>query len=90
MNTQILKMKDITSNEKLILLLVEQWPSYMFKFDKTSQDIATELGLKRKDVLDALGMLEERDFIQCEIGYRSRIITLTERLNKIINPKTNE
>lgn len=84
MNKSILKLTNISSNEKLILLLVNDWYPLISEFNLTSADIATELGLKRKEVLDCIGSLEERDYIETEVGYRSRITRLTPRLKSLI------
>lgn len=85
MNKKILSLKHITPEEKLVLLLIEQWNPLMTDFNLTSQEIADELGLKRKTVLNIIGALEERDYIECEVGYRSRKTRLTKRFKTLIN-----
>lgn len=87
MNAKILKLKHITPVEKMVLLLVDEWNPLFTAFNMTSQEIATELGLTRKQVLDALGALIEHDYIECEVGYRSRITKITKRFEDLIKPQ---
>ena len=77
-------MKHITPVEKLVLLLVADWNPMVMNFNLTSQEIGNVLGLNRRLVLDALGQLEERDYIECIIGYRSRETKITNRLKDLI------
>ena len=67
----ILKQKDITSIEKLILIDITLTPSIL-PYKKTSAEIAASTGIKQKDVKIALNTLEERGIIETKVGYRTR------------------
>lgn len=83
MNYKLLKLKELTPTQKLIIMLVLDYPQ-IIPFDMTSQEIANEIGLPRKVVLNELWVLEEMDFITCKVSYRSRKISITKRLKDLI------
>jgi DNA-binding MarR family transcriptional regulator len=77
MNKKLLKCKDLSPSQKLILMLIED-NNPLIAFNLTSQEIANELGLKRKQVLEDLDILQENGLIECQVEYRIRKTTLTE------------
>jgi DNA-binding MarR family transcriptional regulator len=77
MITNILKQKDITAIEKLILIDIAQTPS-IFTYKKTSAEIAAATGTKQKDIKIAINTLEEKGIIETKVGYRTRSTKLTQ------------
>ena len=82
--TQLLKQKDITPLGKLILLDICEFPSIM-TYKKTSQEIANDLGSKRKTVLAELDKLQEMGLITCKVEPRIRTSKITSMLKNIID-----
>ena len=81
----LLKQKDLNPQDKLIILHLND--NMLFNECKlTSQDIANDLGLTRKKVIDTLDKLVEMDLITCKVDgqFRQRITKFTERLKKLI------
>jgi DNA-binding MarR family transcriptional regulator len=81
MITNILKIKDITAIEKLILIDIAETPS-IFPYKKTSADIAAATGTKQKEIKIALNTLEEKGIIETRVGYRTRT---TKFSNQFLN-----
>lgn len=71
MITTILKQKDLTPVEKLILIDIAEFNPILI-YNKTSIEIAAATGLKQKDVKIALNTLEEKGIIETKVGYRTR------------------
>ena len=84
MNKRLLKNKELTSLEKLIIMLVMDTERLMIPFNLTSQEIGIELGVSRKKVLDALNRLQELDYIKCKVQAPTRYTKLTDRLKTMI------
>lgn len=81
---KLLVLKSITPVGKLILMDILGLLSLEI-YRKTSQEIANSIGCKRKDVLVALGELEENGYIITKVDYRIRITKITKLLSSIIN-----
>lgn len=84
----LLKQRDLNSQDKLIILHLND--NMLFNECKlTSQDIANDLGLTRKKVIDTLDKLVEMDLITCIVKgeFRSRTTKFTDRLLNIISEK---
>lgn len=79
----LLKRKDLTPVDKLIIIYLIDWPTIM-PCNLTSQLMANELGLKRKEVLNSFDKLQEMDFITCKVEPRRRITKITPRLKQLI------
>ena len=77
MMENILKQKDLSPIEKLILIDITLTPSIL-SYKKTSAEIAASIGIKQKDVKIALNTLEEKGIIETRVGYRSRTTTITK------------
>jgi DNA-binding MarR family transcriptional regulator len=73
----ILKIKDLTANEKLILIDISLFPAIL-TYNKTSIDIAASTGIKQKDVKIALNTLEEKHIIETKVSYRARSTRFTK------------
>lgn len=68
---QILKQKDLTAIEKLILIDMQLFPQILI-YNKMSAEIAASIGVKQKNVKIALNTLEEKGIIKTSVGYRTR------------------
>ena len=79
----LLKLKSISPIGKLIIMDILGLEAIDI-YNKTSQDIANSIGCKRKDILIALGELEENGYIKTTVVYRSRITKITKLLSSII------
>ena len=80
----ILKAKDISSIEKLILIDITLTPSIL-PYKKTSAEIAASIGTKQKDVKIALNTLQEKGVIKTKVGYRTRSTIITKEFLESIN-----
>lgn len=80
---QILKQKDLTAIEKLILIDMQLFPQILI-YNKMSAEIAASIGVKQKDIKIALNTLEEKGVIKTSVGYRTRTTQLTQEFKKII------
>ena len=74
---KLFSQKHVSPSQKLLLWLIADW-NPITPFDLTSQEIANKLGLKRSQVLEDLGVLEELGYINTEVSYRRRVTNLTE------------
>lgn len=81
--TKLLKQKDISPLAKLIIIDIAEFVSLM-TYNKTSQEIANDLGCKKKNALQALDELQELGLITCKIEYRSRKTKLTNIAKQLI------
>ena len=79
----ILKQKDLTAIEKLILIDMQLFPEILI-YNKMSAEIASSIGVKQKDVKVALNTLEEKGVIKTNVGYRTRSTQLTQDFKKIL------
>jgi predicted transcriptional regulator len=62
MNTKLLKLKTIGSTEKLVLMLMLDFPSFGL-FNLRAGDIAKKLGTTRKIILETISNLVEVGYI---------------------------
>ena len=81
--TKLLKQKDISPLAKLIIMDIAEAPSIL-PYNKTSQQIANDLGVKRKSVLNELEILIEMGLIKCKIAPRTRTTSLTKITKDLI------
>lgn len=81
---KLLSQKHLSASQKLILLLIMDWNTITV-FDLTSQEIANRLGLKRTQILEDIGALEEIGYIQTEVSYRRRLTKLTDLFKTTYN-----
>jgi DNA-binding MarR family transcriptional regulator len=80
---KILKQKDLTAIEKLILIDMMLFPEIL-TYNKTSAEIADSVGVKQKEIKIALDILQEKGIIETKVGYRTRSTKMTkEFLNSI-------
>ena len=82
--TKLLTQKDISPLAKLILLDICEFPSIL-TYNKTSQEIALSLGVKRKAVLNELEILIEMGLITCKVEPRLRTTKITKIVKDLIN-----
>lgn len=66
MNTKLLKLKTIGSTEKLVLMLILDFPSILL-FNLRAGDIAKELGTTRTKILEAISNLVEVGYIKTKV-----------------------
>lgn len=85
MEKKLLKMRNITALEKLFITLVLEYEDLSLPCQLTSQEFATELGVSRKSILDAIAKLEEIDYIQCRVVAPHRTTKITDRLYNLID-----
>ncbi len=79
----LFKQKDISPLAKLLIIDIAEFPS-IITYNKTSQEIATALGCKKKNALEALDELQELGLITCSVEYRSRKTKITKLLKSIL------
>ncbi|WP_291103970.1 MULTISPECIES: hypothetical protein [unclassified Flavobacterium] len=86
MNTKLLKLKTIGSTEKLVLMLMLDFPSILL-FNLRAGDIAKELGTTRKKILEAISNLVEVGYIYTKVvsSSYSRTSELTPEFLMLIN-----
>lgn len=80
---QILKQKDLTAIEKLILIDMKLFPEILI-YNKMSAEIASSIGIKQKDVKIAINTLEEKGVIKTKVGYRTRSTQFTNEFKNIL------
>jgi DNA-binding MarR family transcriptional regulator len=66
MNTKLLKLKTIGSTEKLVLMLMLDFPTIAL-FNLRAGDIAKELGTTRKIILEAISNLVKVEYIETKV-----------------------
>lgn len=66
MNTKLLKLKTIGSTEKLVLMLILDYPPIAL-FNLRTGDIAKELGTTRKIILDTITNLVKIGYIETKV-----------------------
>ena len=81
---ELLKQKDITANEKLILIDLILFPKIL-PYHKTSIEISHSTGIKQKDIKIALNTLVEKGIITTEVEYRLRKTKITKEFLKTLN-----
>ncbi|SHG92656.1 hypothetical protein SAMN05443549_108147 [Flavobacterium fluvii] len=86
MNSKLLKLKTIGSTEKLVLMLILDYPPIAL-FNLRAGDIAKELGTTRKIILKTISNLVEVGYIKTKVvsSCYSRTTTLTPEFLKLIN-----
>jgi DNA-binding MarR family transcriptional regulator len=86
MNSKLLKLKTIGSTEKLVLMLILDFPSIGI-FNLRAGDIAKELGTSRKIILEAIENLLEVGYIKTKVVSEcySRTTQLTPKFMLLIN-----
>jgi len=79
-------MRDKTLNpiQKLMMILFLDWNS-LIPISMTSQEIATELGLTRTQVLKNIECLVEMGFITTQVSHRNRKIYITKLFKEKYN-----
>lgn len=80
---QILRQKNLTAIEKLILIDMQLFPEPLI-YNKMSAEIASSIGVKQKDVKLALNTLEEKGVIRTKVGYRTRSTQFTNEFKNIL------
>lgn len=86
MNSKLLKIKTIGSNEKLLLMLIMDYPAIGL-FNLRAGDIAKELGTTRKIILEAIDNLLIVGYIKTKVVSEcySRTTELTPEFMLLIN-----
>ena len=86
MNSKLLKLKTIGSTEKLVLMLILDFPSIGI-FNLRAGDIAKELGTTRKIILEAIENLFVVGYIKTKVVSEcySRTTELTPEFMLLIN-----
>lgn len=86
MNSKLLKLKTIESNEKLVLMLMLDYPPIAL-FNLRAGDIAKELGTTRKMILETISNLVEVGYIKTKVISEcySRTTELTPEFMLLIN-----
>ncbi|MEN9908923.1 MAG: hypothetical protein RLZZ540_2072 [Bacteroidota bacterium] len=86
MNSKLLKLKTIGSTEKLVLMLILDFPSIGI-FNLRAGDIAKELGTTRKIILEAVDKLLAVGYIKTKVVSEcySRTTELTPEFILLIN-----
>jgi predicted transcriptional regulator len=86
MNSKLLKLKTIGSTEKLVLMLMLDFPSIAL-FNLRAGDIAKELGTTRKIILEAISNLVKVGYIITKVvsSCYSRTTQLTQEFLMLIN-----
>jgi DNA-binding MarR family transcriptional regulator len=86
MNTKLVKLKTIGSTEKLVLMLMLDYPSISL-FNLRAGEIAKELGTTRKIILEAIDKLLVVGYIKTKVVSEcySRTTELTPEFMLLIN-----
>lgn len=86
MNSKLLKLKTIGSTEKLVLMLILDFPSIGI-FNLRAGDIAKELGTTRKIILEAIDKLLVVGYVKTKVVSEcySRTTELTPEFMLLIN-----
>lgn len=86
MNSKLLKLKTIGSTEKLVLMLILDYPAIAL-FNLRTGEIAKELGTTRKIILKTMSNLVEVGYIKTKVVSEcsSRTTTLTPEFLKLIS-----
>lgn len=86
MNSKLLKLKTIGSTEKLVLMLILDYPPIAL-FNLRAGDIAKELGNKRKIILETISNLIEVGYIKTKVVSEcySRTTELTPQFLMLIS-----
>lgn len=86
MNSKLLKLKTIGSTEKLVLMLILDFPSIGI-FNLRAGDIAKELGTTRKIILEAIENLLVVGYIKTKVVSEcySRTTELTTKFLMLIS-----
>ncbi|MBF4472605.1 hypothetical protein [Flavobacterium sp. HJJ] len=86
MKAKLLKLKTIGSTEKLVLMLMLDYPTIGL-FNLRAGEIAKELGTTRKIILEAISNLVEVGYVKTKVvsSCYSRITTLTPKFMLLIN-----
>jgi DNA-binding MarR family transcriptional regulator len=86
MNTKLLKLKTIGSTEKLVLMLILNYPTIGL-FNLRAGEIAKELGVTRKIILESISNLIEVGYIKTKVVSEcySRTTELTPEFLMLIN-----
>lgn len=85
MNTKLLKLKTIGSTEKLVLMLMLDYPTIGL-FNLRAGEIAKELGTTRKIILETISNLIEVGYVESKVvsSCYSRITTLTPKFMLLV------
>ena len=83
---ELLALKQINSNQKLVIALIidQEVPSMKIGCDLTTQEMATKLGMKYKQVSDILWDLQELNLISTVVESRRRESKVTPFYKKLI------
>lgn len=86
MNSKLLKLKTIGSTEKLVLMIMLDFPSIAL-INLRAGDIAKELGTTRKIILESISNLVEVGYIITKVvsSSYSRTTQLTPKFLMLIN-----
>lgn len=88
MNKEILKLKCISSIQKLILLQIDAYPEVVKKFmggyNVTCTELAKELGTTRSIILKEFQKLIELDYITSVVMHRARTTNFTEKFEMML------
>ena len=86
MYKKLLKLKTIGSTEKLVLMLMLDFPSFL-PFNHRAGDIAIDLGTTRKIILEAFSNLVKVGYIKTNADSfnRARTSELTPEFRMLIN-----
>lgn len=86
MNTKLLKLKTIGSTEKLVLMLMLDFP-FILPSNQRAADIAKELGTTRTKIIEAIDNLVEVGYVTTKVVSEcySRTSELTPEFLILIN-----
>jgi DNA-binding MarR family transcriptional regulator len=86
MNTKLLKLKTIGSTEKLVLMLILNYPTIGL-FNLRAGEIAKELGVTRKIILESISNLIEVGYVESKVvsSCYSRTTSLTPKFMLLVN-----
>lgn len=83
MNSKLLRLKTIGSTEKLILMLMLDYPPIL-PIVLRAGDIAKDLGTTRKDILESISKLVDVGYITTTVAASTRVSKLTQEFKQLI------
>ncbi|MFD2916838.1 winged helix-turn-helix transcriptional regulator [Psychroserpens luteus] len=88
-DNKLLKLKNITPLQKLILGLILDTPPIVIQFaggyNSTCVDIAKEIGSTRTKVRKEVDTLLEQGYISSKVGYRTRVTNISKAFIELLN-----
>ena len=96
MNKELLKLKQLTPLNKIIIQLILDTPDVVIQIQKgysaTSNEIAINLGTTSKIIKNAIWELEELGLIVSHVNgdYRERITNITKHMKDLLKPAKDD